>query len=150
MAKFVYKLQNILDIKMRLETQARTAYAQAQARLNEEENKLKELFARRAGYQEAYRQEAQSGKIMDFAAMARLNQSCEIMDKLIQRQRVSVDVANKNLELARGRLNDAMQDRKTHEKLREKAFQDFLVELNDEEKKEIDELVSFKYNNSEE
>ena len=38
-----------------------------------------------------------------------------------------------------------MKDRKTHEKLREKAFENFLMELSDQEKKEIDELVSYKY-----
>ena len=38
-----------------------------------------------------------------------------------------------------------MKDRKTHEKLRENAFDEFLMELSAEEKKEIDELVSYKY-----
>ena len=37
MAKFVYKMQNILNIKMRLETQAKTEFSQASARLDEEE-----------------------------------------------------------------------------------------------------------------
>ena len=38
-----------------------------------------------------------------------------------------------------------MKDRKTHEKLREKAFENFLIELSAQEKKEIDELVSYRY-----
>lgn len=33
MAKFIYKMQNILNIKMRLETQAKTEFSQASARL---------------------------------------------------------------------------------------------------------------------
>ena len=41
MAKFVYKMQNILNIKMRLETQAKTEFSQASARLDEEEDKLR-------------------------------------------------------------------------------------------------------------
>ena len=54
-------------------------------------------------------------------------------------------VAEKNLELARKRLNAVMVERKAHEKLREKAFEQFKQELAAEEAKEIDQLVSFNY-----
>ena len=40
--------------------------------------------------------------------------------------------------------------RKVQEKLKEKAFEEFLQELNAQEMKEIDEVVSFNYNNREE
>ena len=49
------------------------------------------------------------------------------------------------MELARIQLTEAMKERKTHEKLREKAFEEFKSELLHEESKEVDELVSFKY-----
>jgi flagellar FliJ protein len=39
-----------------------------------------------------------------------------------------------------------MIDRKTHEKLKENEFEEFKIELNNQEKKEIDELVSFTHN----
>ena len=44
MAKFVYKMQNILNIKMRLETQAKTEFSQASARLDEEEDTSEPYF----------------------------------------------------------------------------------------------------------
>ena len=37
----------------------------------------------------------------------------------------------------------------TQEKLKEKAFQGYLAELNAEEQKEIDELVSFRHKSAE-
>lgn len=40
MAKFIYRMQNILDIKLKLESQAKIAYSQANAALREEEAKL--------------------------------------------------------------------------------------------------------------
>ena len=52
MAKFVYKMQNILNIKMRLETQAKTEFSQASARLDEEEDKLRSLILRRRTYED--------------------------------------------------------------------------------------------------
>ena len=51
MAKFVYKMQNILDIKLRLETQVKTEFAEASAKLLQEENKLKKLIQRRREYE---------------------------------------------------------------------------------------------------
>lgn len=144
MAKFIYRMQNILDIKMRLETQAKTAYAEANNKVLEEEAKLAELRRRRDEYEQAYR-ECAEGKL-DFGGMARFSQAMETMQQFIKRQIVTVNVAHKNLDLARARLNEAIQDRKTHEKLKENAFEEFKQELNDQEKKEIDELVSYKYN----
>ena len=40
-----------------------------------------------------------------------------------------------------------MLERKTHEKLKENAKEVFFMELASGERKEVDELVSFKYNN---
>ena len=47
MARFQYKMQNILDIKYKLETQANTAFSAAAARLMQEEEMLKGLLNRR-------------------------------------------------------------------------------------------------------
>lgn len=63
----------------------------------------------------------------------------------IKGQLVEIRVAEKNFEMARIRLDEAVKDRKTHEKLREKAFEEFLVELSQEENKEIDQLVSYRF-----
>ena len=41
-----------------------------------------------------------------------------------------------------------MIERKTYEILKEKAFEQFKRELEEVEQKEIDELVSFKFNSS--
>ena len=49
-------------------------------------------------------------------------------------------------EIKRKLLSDVMIERKTHEKLKEKAFEDFQKELKATEAKEIDELVSYRFN----
>lgn len=61
---------------------------------------------------------------------------------------INVQAAEKNLEFARKALNDVMIERKTHEKLREKQFEEFKYELEKAESKEIDELVSYNYHES--
>lgn len=145
MAKFNYKMQNILNIKLRLETQAKTEFAEASARLSQEEDKMRQLIFRKRQYeQDAKGLVADRLSIID---IKHCSASIKTMQEMITQQAVVVRLAEKNLERSRIKLNEAMQDRKIHEKLREKAFEEFKIELNDEEKKEIDELVSFTYNN---
>ena len=43
------------------------------------------------------------------------------------------------------KLNQVMVERKTHEKLKERSFEEFVKELNYAENKEIDQLISFNY-----
>ncbi len=148
MAKFIYRMQNVLDIKYKMEAQAKSSYAAAQARLNEEENKLDEMFAQKRYLEDEYRRLA-SGSI-NVLELTEGRRAIDYQRNAIKRQLVEVKVAQKNLEAARTRLNEVMKERKTHEKLRENAFDDFLMELSAEEKKEIDELVSYKYGATEE
>ena len=54
-----------------------------------------------------------------------------------------MSLAERALEDARLRLQLAMQESKTQQRLREKAFEEFLHEENVKEAKEIDELVSY-------
>ena len=44
MAKFFYRMQNILNLKYKLEDQAKMEFAVARRRLTEEEEKLEALF----------------------------------------------------------------------------------------------------------
>ena len=52
MAKFKYRMQSILNVKMKLEVQAKQEFASAQAALNREEEKLNRLAARKKDYEE--------------------------------------------------------------------------------------------------
>ena len=146
MAKFLYKLQNILSIKVSLETQSKTAYAEASNKLDIEETNLNNLLQKRLEYEEQCRQLSKA--ILDIPSIQRCNRAMDITKELIKKQIVTVKVAEKNLDLARNRLNNAMKERKTYEKLKENSFEVFKQEINMEEKKEIDELVSFNYNDN--
>lgn len=146
MAKFVYRMQNILNIKLRLETQAKTEYAEAAARLAQEEEKMRALLLRRRQYENEAKKNAMEK--LNISEIKHSNEYVAVMRELIKQQAVRVRIAQKNLDKAREKLNLAMQERKIYEKLREKAFDEFKLELNAQEKKEIDELVSFNYNDN--
>ena len=68
---------------------------------------------------------------------------------MVKNQAVRVRLAEKNVETAMMKLTVAVKERKVQEKLKEKAFEEFLHELNAQEMKESDEVVSFNYNNRE-
>ena len=62
MAKFQYRMQNILDIKSKLEIQAKNAYTVANNKYMEEQQKLQQLIIKRMGYEKQLK-EAISGNI---------------------------------------------------------------------------------------
>lgn len=145
MAKFKYRMQNILDVKMKLESQAKIAYGIANQKYLEEQKKLQEIVLRRASYEKILK-ESMTGKI-DVRQVSHARADVNTMKTLMRRQMIEVHKAERAMEDARKALNEVMMERKTHEKLKEKAFEQFKAELNAEESKEIDQLVSYTYNN---
>ncbi|GAA4654672.1 hypothetical protein GCM10023142_18100 [Anaerocolumna aminovalerica] len=145
MTKFIYKMESILQIKYKMEDQAKTAYGNAHAKLINEQKKLEELVNKRQYYEDKLTNLMHSKlKLLD---IKQCENDIEIMKYYIKLQQIEVKKAEQQLEAARIRLNDAMVERKTHENLKEKAFEAFMLEYEAEQRKEIDELVSFQYNN---
>ena len=144
MAKFNYRMQNILDIKMKLESQAKIAYGVANQKYLEEQSKLQEIVLRRTAYEKVLK-ESMLGTI-DVRQVSHARADVNTMKTLMRRQMMEVHKAQMQLEDARKKLNEVMTERKTHEKLKEKAFEQFKDELKAEESKEIDQLVSYTYN----
>ncbi len=143
MAKFYYRMQNILDIKYKLEEQAKQEFAQAQARYQQEQRKLFAIQKRREQYLDEMRRQASDR--LNVLELERCNQAIEILDEQIRMQKEQVFRAMAEVDKARERLNDVMQERKTHEKLKEHQFEQFMKDLNAQEMKEIDELVSYQH-----
>lgn len=138
-------MQNILNVKMKLESQAKIAYGLANQKYLDEQKKLQEIILRRVSYEKILK-ETMMGNI-DVREVTRARENVNTMKTLVRRQMVEVHKAELALEDARRALNEIMQERKTHEKLKEKAFETFMAEEKAAEGKEIDQLVSYTYNN---
>ncbi len=143
MARFIYRMQNILDVKYKLEESAKQEYAEANARLRDEEEKLDALHVRKKGYYNDYLK-AIEGRL-DYLNIEECANAMDIMDGLIFEQGEVIKRCSRELEKARIKLNQVMQERKMHEKLKEKKFDEFLTELKAEENKETDQLVSYRF-----
>lgn len=147
MAKFVYRMQNILDIKLKLENQSKIAFSMANAQLAEEQGKLQKILLRRAGYENKAKELVKG--TLNVQEIRECKRAIDTMKSLQRTQMMNVHVAEKKVEQARERLNEVMVERKTHEKLREKAFEEFKQEMARAESKEIDELVSYSHQTQE-
>ena len=143
MKKFSYQMQNILNLKSKLEEQEKNNYSIAKMKLNEEEEKLFVFEQRKAGYEENLR-EAMSSKL-NVLQLRRYEEAIETMKDRIKTQKNVVRKAEQMVDLAMQKLNLAIIERKTHEKLKELKLEEYKKEFNEGEMKEIDELVSFKY-----
>ena len=143
MSKFIYRMQNVLNIKYKLEDQAKTEFMLANQVLREEEEKLQILKKRKQGYEDAVRQLLRNQLQVD--RIKENQEATRRMEEFIRAQIVKVEEAARQVEIKAAKLTELMQERKAQEKLKEKAFEVFLQEENAKESKEIDELVSFTY-----
>lgn len=146
MAKFVYRMQNILNIKQKLETQAKMTYSLANQKYLEQQKILQEYMVRRVGYEQHWKKLMQGNLNLQEVEHARADVShendCQTTDGRSPQ-------GGKRTGRCQKPLKTVMQERKVQEKLREKAFEEFKQELAEAETKEIDELVSYTYNKGE-
>ena len=143
MAKFKYRMQNILDIKQKLEESAKMEFGEANVRVMEEEERLSAIDEKKQAY------EAEGGRLrsakLQVADIKNNTRAISVLGDMKKEQESEVEKARLVLEQKRVKLQIAMQERKTQEKLYENAFEEFVREENARESKEVDELTSYVY-----
>ena len=143
MARFRYRMQNILNVKEKLETQAKNEFAVAAAKEREEEQKLIALEQRRDGFEADLKELV--ARELDVVRIKEAEDALEVIKYHVRMQQLNLAAARQELEVARSKLTAAMQERKTHERLKEKQFEQFRAEEAAKESKEIDEIVSYRH-----
>ena len=144
MARFNYRLQGVLNLRLQQEEQVKMEFAQAMKELNDQVDILNEYIRTKEAFiQEGY--ELRSASIMDVQAIMDNNFYEKQMDVMIKDQEVKVDAYRAKTEVARMKLTKAVQERKMQERLKEKAYEQFVEEEKEAEAKEVDERSSFTY-----
>ena len=143
MARFRFRMQNILNLKEKLETQAEMRFAEQKKKLNEAEQVKMRLLERKAFLEdEGRRLRSDTLDLLEIQNNDLNRRLCDedilVADEKIKREK-------KLLELRRQELENIMKERKAQEKLREHAFERFLKEEAAAESKIIDELTSYSY-----
>ena len=144
MARFVYKMQSVLNIKQQTENQTKMEFAMAQAELNQQLDILEEYISRKA----AYIKEAEELRNEDSLKLQEIldNQYATAqMDVMIKHQSMVVEQYQQRVEKVSVKLTRNIQERKMQETLRDRAFAEFVEEQKQEEAKENDQRTSFTY-----
>lgn len=144
MAKFVYRMQSVLNIKQKTEGQIKMEFAAAQAELNRQLDILDEYIRRKEGYLlEA--EELRNKETLPLQDILDNQYATAQMDVMIATQSKVVQQHEAEVEKVRVRLTRAIQERKMQETLRERAYAEYLEEEKQEEAKENDQRTSFTY-----
>lgn len=144
MARFIYRMENILNLQTKLEDEAKIQLTTANNILRSEQRKLKRINKDIEAYEDKIR--GYSMAVLDVQELKRCNDAIAIKKMEAEEQKKTIERAQKNVDKAMHKLREAMLKRKTQEILKEKAFEEFKKEVNEEEKKEIDQVVSYQYN----
>ena len=96
MAKFIYEMQNILDIKYKLEEQAKQEYMSVQARLNDAVLTLNRLEERKSSYMDQYM--SMVSDRLYVLEIENCKNSIIIMDEYIARQQAVIDKIQQELD----------------------------------------------------
>ena len=143
MAKFVFRLQGILNLKARLEDQQRNVFAQARKTLNDEEAKLANLYERLEFYESEGR--SMRERVLLLQDIKDNQNAISTVKEYIVEQKENVRLAEERLEEERIKLVELMKEHKTYERLREKAFDEYLESEKHTEGVVNDEHNSFVY-----
>ena len=143
MGRFIFSMQSLLNIKEKLEEQEKNNYSQANRRLLEAQEELRKQQERQREAEMRLREEISDA--LHIGEIRRREDAVEILKGYVAAQEQVVDEREQELEIARVRLNEARKERKTFEKLREKAFEKYIAEENRKEQKEVDERVSYRF-----
>ena len=148
MTRFSFRLESILQIKIKLEEQAKMEFAAAKMRLNEEEDKLQALKDRKEAYEQELKRLYMGN--LDVRRINSTSAAIEVTETQINTQAFAVKKAEKKVAVASDKLSTVMQERKSMEKLKENKLAEYMREYNEEESKQTDELISYQYGRVEE
>lgn len=144
MAKFIFNMQGLLNIKEKLEEQCKTEYGKALNKLEEEKKILLSLENKRQQNVLSFKESINNSVKPNY--IDSINKYISFIDKKIEQQMLNISKAKEIVEEKRLALLNAMKDKKALETLKEKAKEAYFKEELQKEQKIIDEIVSYKYN----
>jgi flagellar FliJ protein len=141
---FVFKLETLLAIRKRREEESKIFLAQARARLRAAKEYLEELKERlRASWAEFTEKRKKNGLLaMEWQMW---HKYLDFVEKEIKNQENIVEQLAQEVASALRAAEKAMKDRKSVEKLRERRFDQYKVELQAAEQKVLDEIAITRY-----
>lgn len=144
MSKFIFKMQNFLNVKEKLEEQKKIDYGNAVSKLEKEQQILKNLKQQKQELIKNIKNNIKNQVYFD--QLQNINNYIVFIDKQIYEQKQCLNDAYKQVEQARNNLVEAVKDTKTLQSLKDNEREKYFFLEGQKEQKNVDELVSYKYN----
>ena len=144
MAKFIFKLQSLLNVKIQMEDNLKNELGKAMKKLEKERERLRHIENERNECINQFCGESRKGvmvgKLKEYGSfIAFLKEKAEL-------QKENINYAQNVVDKYREQLIKVVQEKEMLEKLRDKKHQEYLKEQLREEQKINDEITSYKYN----
>lgn len=145
MAKFIFKLQSVLNLRRQKEDNIKNELGIAIQRLEKEKRSLSELENTLDATVREFNEKTRKTTVHE---LIEYNEYLSLLNSRIKSQKDNVNNAAQYVDKVREELVKAVKDRKILEKLKERHYEEFLLEQKKLEQKTNDEIVSYNYNES--
>ena len=136
--KFNYSLQSVLDYKKQIEDFKKEDFADANNRLNKENDVLDNISHTHQKAMESLRHKKQ----FEIQEQKHYAQYMINLESKIQEQKNKVNHCEQQRDEARIKLESAQKERKIMESLEEKELEQFIKEIKLKEEKELNEIAT--------
>jgi len=144
MAKFIFNFEQLLNIKRKIEKQEQMNLGKAMQALSASMQKLEVLNYHQEDAMKEFQACLNQGRIEQLE-VKRLNENIKYYHQQVIEQKELIKLNERQVDEVKERLKKALQERKTYEILKEKAYVEYVEIEKAEEAKINDEIVSFKY-----
>jgi flagellar protein FliJ len=143
MAKFVFKMQSLLNIKTQMEESLKNELGKAVQKLELEKNKLKKIEIDKDECINNLKSKSSKGIIV--SKIQEYNSYISLLKERMKIQKENINYAQNIVDKYREQLIKMMQEKEMLEKLKDKKYQEYLLEQAKAEQKINDEVISYKY-----
>ncbi|HHX59582.1 MAG TPA: flagellar export protein FliJ [Epulopiscium sp.] len=146
MANFKYELENVLNVREKLQNIKQKEYADALELLKKEKQIKKQINHSLNNSRHAFK-----SSISDYIDPKKIKSQQNyhmLLEDQYQIATEKVEIAKGKTEKQRIELLNAMKNKKTLEILKEKRFEQFIEQEKKDEQQVVDEIVSFAYKKS--
>lgn len=141
MLGYTFKLEKVLTYKKDIENVKKGKLGSINKKLNKEEEKLIDYNNYKS---KLINKRNEIQKKTDIRSLRLYNEHLESISRNIKKQEELIHEIHIELDRAKEELMEAVKEKKTLEKLKEKDYGEFINEIQKKEEKLIDSIVSFK------
>lgn len=143
--KFVFRLQTVLEVKIRAEDEEKRKLGELIAWQKQEEMILAQLVQKKQETRDLLKERQRTGEYLQVDELKRISYFLKKVDQDIEAQKAKLIEIARRIEAQREALLKAAQEKKTLEMLKEQHYTEYLNEIEEEERKLLDELATLKY-----